>query len=84
MAQAHTSIRRHWFLQVLQNNLTNYKFGILKVLSFAGILQAEGRNYDFWFCQCECGRTLFAQGKHLKERVVQDCGCTEREMRVVL
>ena len=83
--QGLTSIRRHWFLQVPQSNdLTNKKFGMLKVLSFAGLLGGGGRNYDFWYCQCECGRMLFVMGKHLSEHIVQDCGCTKREKRLVL
>ena len=71
-------------MQANKNDLTNHKFGMIKVLSFVGLIQAEGRSYDVWYCQCDCTRTLFVIGRHLLSHAVQDCGGTKREKRFVL
>ena len=66
------------------DDLTDKKFGMIRVLQFAGLLSANGHSYDFWYCQCECGRTFFAQGEYIKKYAVQNCGCVNKELRVVL
>ena len=54
-------------------DLTNKKFGKLKVLSLSERHSKYGQTY--WLCQCDCGNQHIVRSSHLTGGQVQSCGC---------
>ena len=54
-------------------DITNQKFGRLKVLGYAG-------NYEWW-CKCECGKVKRIRSGNLRGNTTKSCGCLNSEMR---
>ena len=52
-------------------DLTNQKFGKLTALQKAP--SRKGKTY--WVCQCECGNIKEIQTSHLRNSLIQSCGC---------
>lgn len=48
------------------------RFGRLLVLSLAG---KNCRRELLWFCECDCGERVIANGKSLRKLNAQSCGC---------
>lgn len=40
---------------------------------------ADGRRYDTWKCQCDCGRTKTITGSNLRSGNSMSCGCIPKE-----
>lgn len=59
-----------------KKDLTNKKFGRLKVISY------EGNNKyrkALWLCRCDCGKTKIVLGSSLLNNSTKSCGCYNRE-----
>lgn len=52
-------------------DITGLRFGLLTVISFAGMKGIHAS----WLCLCECGRTHVALATHLKTKRTRSCGC---------
>lgn len=53
-------------------DITGQKFGLLTALKYI-----ETRNsHAYWECQCECGKTIVADGSNLRRGNVKSCGCS--------
>lgn len=53
-------------------DLTGHTFGILTVVSFAGVHDRYG---SMWKCRCECGTSVEITANHLKTGHTGSCGC---------
>ena len=66
-------------------DLTNQRFGKLKVIEQAG-LNKEGR--QLWKCQCDCGNIHITNGRNLQFGICKSCGCLnssgEMEIETIL
>lgn len=56
-------------------DLTNRKYGRLKVLSF----HSRENNKTLWNCVCECGNYKIIDGHFLKNGAIVSCGCKNDE-----
>jgi hypothetical protein len=54
------------------------RFGRLRIIRQVGVLKKRGRVY---LCRCDCGKTIKVQGRHLRSRETQSCGCLYRDSR---
>lgn len=61
------------------SNLTDKKFGLLRVIEYAGI--HNGRSS--WLCECECGTKCIVTGHDLKNGHTKSCGCLRRKNKAV-
>jgi hypothetical protein len=53
-------------------DLTGKKFGKLTVIKRHGITK---NNAVTWECKCECGKTTYIEGVHIREGHTKSCGC---------
>jgi len=60
---------------VCRKNLVGFKFGRLRVISYA----RTSKNKAYWNCICDCGSTVVSSGESLKQGNTQSCGCMFRE-----
>lgn len=67
--------RRAWYLNLYKTteDLTNQKFGLLTVISFA----KRERYKLFWNCKCECSNTKIIRSDVLKNS--KSCGCQTKD-----
>ena len=56
-------------------DLTNKKFGKLKVISIGKKEKIGKNNYRFWICECECGKIVEIAGTNLRNEKTTHCGC---------
>lgn len=66
-----------------KEDLTGKRFGMLLVIKqVEDYIAPNGRHYDRWLCQCDCGSEPKAiTGYHLKEKnKVKSCGCYSRKI----
>lgn len=59
-----------------RKNLVGKRFGMLRVLTFAG--RREGRGDSYWKCACDCGNESEASGYNLACGATRSCGCQIR------
>lgn len=59
-----------------KNDLTEMKFGKLKVLSPCG---KDKNGCILWECECECGRRVNVSSTTLRRHMKQSCGCMASE-----
>jgi len=52
-------------------SLVGRKFGIVEVISFAGIEKYK----SIWKCRCACGKVILCRGNNLKTGGTKSCGC---------
>lgn len=57
-------------------DLTDHKYGKLKVISFSG---KNGSGISTWLCICECGNKITTLSSNLKNGNVRSCGCLRAE-----
>ena len=57
-------------------DLTNQKFGSLKVIQLLDRKNASGNRY--WLCQCDCGNQIEVASSNLRSGHVLSCGCNRR------
>lgn len=57
-------------------DLTGQKFGRLTVLRS----QHNDRGVLVWVCRCECGQETKVEGYTIRQKIVQSCGCLQREL----
>lgn len=60
-------------------DLTNQRFGRLKVLGFSHRHKYNHGTRIYWKCICQCGEVTAVRGDHLKAGKIQSCGCLEKE-----
>lgn len=58
-------------------DLTNKKIGRLLVIRRSGSIGTHPR----WICICDCGTETAVRGDHLRNKLIQSCGCLEEENR---
>ena len=58
------------------NDLTGRKFGKLTVIERAEKLK---NSFIVWKCKCDCGGTIYASTRDLKQGLVKSCGCLRKE-----
>jgi hypothetical protein len=58
-------------------DLTNQKFGRLKVIKYTG--ESSSNKRKMWECVCDCGNTCVVASGKLKEGKVKSCGCLSKE-----
>ena len=56
-------------------DMTNMKFGRLKVLKF--IKREKGKTY--WECLCKCGNKIITTQNNLQQKSTRSCGCLFKE-----
>lgn len=56
-------------------DLTGQKFGMLKVLEFAGM---KDNRWAIWRCQCYCGNIVNVSSNDLRSGHTKSCGCFHR------
>jgi hypothetical protein len=54
------------------------RFAYLVIVRQSGTLKKRGRVYR---CQCDCGKRVNVQGRHLRDGLVKSCGCYYRATR---
>lgn len=54
-------------------DISGQRFGLLAVLSLSNEKNTKGQR--LWQCACDCGKTHFATGSHLRLGDVTSCGC---------
>jgi hypothetical protein len=59
-------------------DLTEATFGRLTVIGRVDHLP----KHVYWLCQCTCGRQKAIRGEHLKNLLIQSCGCYWQERRI--
>lgn len=61
----------------IREDLTGQKFGRLLVIKQAeDHINKDGSRLAQWVCQCDCGnKNIVVQGKKLKSKSTQSCGC---------
>lgn len=62
----------------LLKDLTNKKFGLLKVISRS---ENGADKKPFWLCKCACGNTKSIRGACLVNGDTQSCGCISKQNR---
>jgi hypothetical protein len=60
-------------------DLTNQKFGRLKVLNLIGSINKKGSTERYWLCECECGIQRDISTSSLKSGNTKSCGCLQKE-----
>ena len=55
-----------------------HRFGRLRVVRQVGTVKKRGRVY---LCQCDCGKTINVQGRHLRSGESKSCGCWYKATR---
>lgn len=61
--------------QIFLKDLTNQRFGKLKVLK-RDLTKPQGKAcFAYWICQCDCGNICSVRGDHLRNSTTQSCGC---------
>jgi hypothetical protein len=61
-------------------DLTNQKFGKLTVIKRDKEKEKTIKgNYAYWFCQCDCGKTVSVRGTDLRKGSTTSCGCNKRK-----
>ena len=55
------------------------KFGRLLVLSYDEEV-SEQKKFDYYLCQCDCGKKKVLKGHALRTKNTKSCGCLRREM----
>ena len=61
--------------QIFLKDLTNQRFGKLKVLK-RDLTKPQGKAcFAYWICQCDCGNICSVRGDHLRDGSTQSCGC---------
>ena len=63
----------------IQPDMIGQKFERLLVLSYDKEMSKQ-RGYDCYLCRCNCGVEKLIRGYHLRNRVIQSCGCLSREV----
>lgn len=58
-------------------DLTNQRFGKLRVLEYAGMLSDYQK---VWLCQCDCGTTKVIRQQHLLSGHTTTCGCGKSQL----
>lgn len=58
-------------------DMTGKRFGRLTVTERAKGL--PGRGIAMWRCKCDCGNETVCRGTHLRDGLIQSCGCQRRE-----
>ena len=58
------------------NDLTNQKFGRLKVVEYYG---NNRHGKALWLCQCDCGKAKVIVGSSLLNKYTLSCGCYNKE-----
>lgn len=63
-------------------DITNQRFGRLKVISYAGTkrLGKSGKTVTTWDCVCDCGKQLIIPYYRLASGNTNSCGCLRSEM----
>lgn len=56
-------------------DLTNQRFGKLKVISY-------DRQKNKWLCECDCGNRKYIYGQHLRRGDTTSCGCTKTFLNI--
>ena len=60
-------------------DLTGKRFGKLTVIK----RNTENKNrHVYWNCQCDCGNITTVRSQHLREGIVQSCGCINSKMEL--
>ena len=59
-------------------DLTNQKFNRLTALYPTNEYSGSERK---WLCECECGNQITARGGHLRNKIIQSCGCLRKELK---
>lgn len=54
------------------------RFGRLIVIGQDGYHPGGKTPTIAWLCQCDCGNTVRARGRHLREGMTKSCGCSRR------
>lgn len=62
------------------NNIVGQRFGKLTVLSRTQKPNGIKNTHAYWKCECDCGKTIVAQGSLLKNGSIQSCGCLQKEV----
>lgn len=65
-------------------DLTEQRFGRLKVIKYAGKKQIGKRKkyyVNLWECECDCGNRIITTGDHLHSKSTSSCGCLNTEKR---
>ena len=57
-------------------DITGQRFGILTVVSFAGLKEKTG--LALWKCKCDCGNVTIKVGSYLVKCDVKSCGCKNK------
>ena len=52
-------------------DLTNKRFGLLKILGFGG----EFKSFRYWWAECKCGNQVLARESTIKNNRDYSCGC---------
>lgn len=60
-------------------DLSGERFGRLTVSAMAAERVGKERRVG-WVCECECGKTIIAIGKNLKNGKTQSCGCLRADL----
>lgn len=64
-------------MQLPKKNLTNKRFGRLKVLQFVRLSES---GHNFWLALCNCGVVKEYQQSHLIWETSKSCGCLRLEL----
>ena len=56
--------------------LTGQRFG--RLVAERRVIRRPGRAW--WFCRCDCGKTIVMSTTHLRSGHTQSCGCLRREV----
>lgn len=61
-------------------DITGFRFGMVKILSFAYYLKKskKSKRRSFWNCLCNCGKEFIACRKNIVESKYFSCGCVPR------
>lgn len=58
-------------------DLSDKKIGRLYIIKRSGKIG----KHPAWICVCECGNKTIVRGDHLRNKLIQSCGCLEEENR---
>lgn len=59
---------------MIRYDLTGERFGMLKVLEYAGAHEKGG---SLWLCQCDCGNRVVIRTHYLTQYGKSSCGCAQ-------
>uniref|UniRef100_A0A6M3ILR1 Treble clef zinc finger domain-containing protein n=1 Tax=viral metagenome TaxID=1070528 RepID=A0A6M3ILR1_9ZZZZ len=74
-----TSCRKCIYLEKINDEFVNRRFGRLIVVKLYDFKQYKSNNKHRWYCECECGNTTIVSGENLKSGTTQSCGCLRLE-----